>query len=177
VQLPALDSLENLDSSAIYCFRMVWGNLAADSGVTTPTDWSGKTDPQSRRGHRHPDHTLRTGPGFSGFRFERVVITGFSGLGSTTTTCSDGLALRLIIPPSPTDEIVTVAFESSQLSITFSWISWTIWIRWSLSVRQRRFVPVVPLRRRYRHGALAGVWGRDTTGLASSMEPGFPTTV
>lgn len=166
VQLPALDSLENLDSSAIYCFRMVWGNLAADTGVTTPTDWSGKLT--LSRGAVVVTRIIRFEPGQDSL----VLDTNVSLLPtsvewvSTTTIGSDGLALRLIVPPSPTDEIVTVAFESSQLSITFSLdeldgLDTMVVVGFGNAASFQSF----RCDGGYRHGALAGVWGRDTLGL------------
>lgn len=165
-QLPAVDSLENSDSSAVYCFRVVWGNLAADTGVTTPTDWSGKLTLSN--GAVIVTRVIRFDEGEDSL----ILDTNGSSLPnsvawvSATMTGSDGLALRLIVPPSPTDEIVTVAFASSQLSITFSLdqldaLDTMVVVGYGNAASFQSF----RCDGGYRHGALAGVWGRDTTGL------------
>jgi hypothetical protein len=163
---PAVDSLEGLENRAVFCFRMVWGNLAADTNVTTPTDWSGKLT--LSRGALIVTRIIRFEPGQDSLIIPPSTTPYPTSVGwaSTTSSGSDGLALRLIIPPSPTDEVVTLKFESGQLSITFTMdqlagLDTLVTIGYGNAASFQSF----RCDGAYRMGALAGIWGRDTTGL------------
>ncbi len=58
------DSLEALQNKAVFCFRMVWGNLAADTNITDANRLVGEADDQPGSGLRHPFDRVRAGPGF-----------------------------------------------------------------------------------------------------------------
>ncbi len=118
---PVVDSIENQERTAAYCFRMVWGNLEGDSGVTEPTNWSGTLT--ISRGAIIVTKTIRFEPG------QDYLLPRHNDSGiylpeklrwvSKTVGGIDGIATRLLIPPSITDDIVTVTYESAQLTITF----------------------------------------------------------
>lgn len=120
--LPVIDSIESRERPAVFCFRMVWGNLAGDSGVTDLTDWSGSLT--LSRGAIVVTHVIRFEPG------QDYLLPRYNEAGyyvpeelrwvSQTSSHFDGLATRLYIPPSITDEVVTVTYESEQYSTSFT---------------------------------------------------------
>jgi len=118
---PAVDSIENDDSTAVYCFRMIWGNLQDDSGITESTDWSGSLS--LSRGAIVVTHTIRFEP-LQDYIMPRYDDSGnfvpeTLGWVSKTSVGFDGIAARLIIPPSVTDDTVIVTYGSAQLTISF----------------------------------------------------------
>jgi hypothetical protein len=167
---PVVDSLENNLRPDLFCFRMVWGNLARDSNINELTDWSGTLT--LSRGAIIITRLMGFEPGQDSLivRPYASVRGGLNEIAwvSHTSTRIDGIATRLIIPQSPTDEIVTITYESKQLSITFpmdrfddldTLISIGPGNAISFhSVRCERR-PAIPT-----HGYLMGRWGRDENG-------------
>jgi hypothetical protein len=167
---PTVDSIENQERTARYCFRMVWGNLERDSGITDPTDWSGTLT--ISRGAILVTQTIRFEPGQDYLlpRYDdsgRYVPEELNWV-SKTTVGVDGIATRLLIPPSVTDDVVTVTYKSAQLTISFdvpeledldTLIS--IGTGNAISFEATRCEPQTNVPR---HGHLIGRWGRNDDG-------------
>jgi hypothetical protein len=167
---PSVDSLENQARAAVYCLRMVWGNLEGDSGVTELTDWSGTL--KLSRGAIIVTHTIRFEPGQDSLlpRWDNSTFRVPQELSWVSKTAGgiDGIATRLLIPPSVTDDIVTVSYESEQLSITFDVYALedldtliSIGPGNAISFEAMRCEPPTSVPR---HGHLIGRWGRDDSG-------------
>lgn len=165
---PVVDSVENLDHPDIFAMRIVWGNLEQDSGVTDLTDWSGTLT--LSRGAVVVKRTIRFEPGqdylLPRYNDSGVYIPEELRFVSQTSWHFDGLRLNLYIPPSVTDEIVTLTYESPQLSITFTMdeleeLDTLVNIGYgnAISFQSMRFEPASHLR-----GGLIGRWGRDDEG-------------
>ncbi|MDD4051603.1 MAG: hypothetical protein PHR28_06880 [candidate division Zixibacteria bacterium] len=163
---PSADSLEALADKAVFCFRMVWGNLAADTNIIDKTDWSGKLT--ISRGAVFVTRLIAFEPGQDSLIISpsETPLPGSVEWASITSSGYDGLALRLVIPPSTTDEVVTVTYESGQLSTTFTMDQLND-LDTLITIGSGNAISFQSLRcdGAPRHGALAGVWGRDTTGL------------
>jgi hypothetical protein len=167
---PMVDSIENQERTAAYCLRMVWGNLERDSGVTELTDWSGTLT--ISRGAIIATRTIRFEPG-QDYLLPRhndsgVYIPEELSWVSKTVGGIDGIATRILIPPSVTDDIVTVTYESPQLTITFdvpaledldTLISFGAGN--AISFEATRCEPPTNVAR---HGHLIGRWGRNLHG-------------
>jgi len=149
---------------------MVWGNLEGDSGVTDRTDWSGTLT--ISRGAIIVTKTIRFEPD-QDYLLPRANDSGIYipeelGWVSYTVGGIDGIATRLLVPPSTTDDIVTVTYESSQLTISFdvneletldTLIS--IGADNAISFEATKCEPQTNVSRR---GHLIGRWGRDENG-------------
>ncbi len=167
---PLVDSIENDGSTAIYCFRMVWGNLPRDTGITELTDWSGNLT--ISRGAIVVTHLIKFEPGQDSLlpRYDQggFYIPEELNWVSFTSIGVDGIATRLYVPPSITDDVVTVSYHSEQLDINF-----TVYDLESLDTlievgpgNSIMFQSVLcePKAERPTHGILAGYWGRDDDG-------------
>ncbi|MEZ5360519.1 MAG: hypothetical protein R3F48_17025 [Candidatus Zixiibacteriota bacterium] len=165
---PVVDSVENQDYPDIFAMRIVWGNLEQDSGVTELTDWSGTLT--LSRGAIVVKRTIRFEPGqdyiLPRYNDSGVYIPEELSYVSQTSWHFDGLRLNLYIPPSVTDEVVTLTYESPQLSITFTMdeledLDTLINIGFgnAISFQAMRFDPAS-----LTHGGLTGRWGRDEEG-------------
>jgi len=167
---PAVDSIENQDRTDRFCFRMLWGNLERDSGITELTDWSGSLT--LTRGAILVTHTIRFEPGqdylLPRYNEQGYYIPEELRWVSKTSVHLDGIATRLLIPPSVTDDIVTVTYESPQLTISFEINDLesldtliTIGEGNAIAFHATRCEPptVRPTR-----GHLVGRWGRDDAG-------------
>lgn len=119
---PAVDSMENDETTAKYCLRMIWGNLPRDTAINELTDWSGSLT--ISRGAILVTHTIK---------FERgqdYLLPRYNQGGyyipeelhwvSYTSVHIDGIATRLYVPPSITDDVVTVHYKSDQFEISFT---------------------------------------------------------
>ncbi|MCK5127877.1 MAG: hypothetical protein KAR42_16590 [candidate division Zixibacteria bacterium] len=165
---PIVTAVENADVPEIYTMRVVWGNLERDSGVTDLTDWSGTLT--LSRGAVIVKRTIRFEPG------QDYLLPRYDSLGiihpevlnyvSKTSWHFDGLRLNLYIPPSVTDEVVTLTYESENLSMTFNIdeledLDTLISIGFgnAISFQSISYDPTVSTR-----GSLAGRWGRDDEG-------------
>jgi len=167
---PAVDSLENSLRPDLFCFRMVWGNLARDSNITNLTDWSGTLT--LSRGAVIVTRLIGFEPGQDSIitRPYLNIMTGLNMIewGSSTSWHLDGIGARLIVPQSPTDELVTVTYESSRLKITFTMDRFddldtliSIGPGNAISFHSIRCerIPAIPT-----NGYLTGRWGRDENG-------------
>ncbi len=163
-----IDSTEAEAVPDIFCFRVVWGNLENDSGVTDLTDWSGKLTVS--RGAIVATHKILFEPGqdylLPRYNDSGVVIPEELGWVSLTSYHHDGLGMKLFFPPSVTDEVVTITYESPQLTISFTMdqledLDTLISIGFgnAISFQAVRFDPSDRTR-----GSLAGRWGRDAEG-------------
>ncbi len=167
---PVVDSIENDDRTAAYCLRMVWGNLDGDSGVTDPTDWSGTLT--ISRGAIIVTHTIRFEPGQDSLlprsNDSGIYVPEELSWASTTVGGIDGIATRLLIPPATTDDIVTVSYESAQLTISFDLAALddldtliSVGTGNAISFEATRCEPQTNVPRR---GHLIGRWGRNEDG-------------
>ncbi len=165
---PIVDSVECAERPDIFCLRMVWGNLERDSGVTELTDWSGKLT--INRGAIVVTHLIRFEPGqdylLPRYNEEGYYVPEELRWVSQTSCHYDGIASKLFIPPSVTDEVVTVTYESEQLTISFTMGELeeldtliTIGFGNAISFQAARFDPTSKL-----HGSLAGRWFRNENG-------------
>ncbi len=171
--LPPVDSIGNQIRTDMFCFRMLWGNLARDTGVTELTDWSGSLTVS--RGAVLVTHTIRFEPG-QDYLLPRYSVDVYPNPGalrwvswvSKTSVHLDGIATQLLIPPSFTREVVTVTYESPQLTIGFTINELealdtliTIGFGNAISFHATRCEPQphVPTR-----GHLVGRWGRNEDG-------------
>lgn len=165
---PVVDSVNILEVPDIFCFRMVWGNLERDTGITTLTDWSGTLTVS--RGAIVVKRLIWFEP-FQDYILPRYDDEGYYvpeelGWVSKTSIHVDGIATKIFIPPSMTEEAVSITYESPQLTITFSMQELetldtliNIGVGNSIFFQAFRFDPLSHL-----HGGLAGRWGRDETG-------------
>jgi len=175
---PLVDSIETEVTPDIFSFRMIWGNLEADSGITELTDWSGKLTVS--RGAIVATHTIRFEPG-QDYILPRWDISGNVfpeelGWVSFTSIGVDGIACKLFFPPVATDsttdssaiadEPVTITYESGPYSATFTMDDLedldtivTIGTGNSISFEAMRWEP-----EQHRFGSLAGRWTRDEEG-------------
>ncbi len=163
-----VDSVENLAVPDIFCFRMVWGNLEHDSGITELTNWSGKLT--ISRGAIVVTRLIWFEPG-QDYLLPRYNDDGFYvpeelAWVSKTSVHIDGIATKLFIPPSVNEEVVTVEYESEQLTISFTMDQLetldtmiAIGPGNAIAFHSTRFDPTHRLR-----GFLAGTWGRDDDG-------------
>jgi hypothetical protein len=169
-QMPLVDSVENAVAPDIFCFRMIWGNLPRDSGVTDLTDWSGTLT--MSRGAVVVTHLIRFEPGqdylLPRYNDEGYYVPEELRWVSKTSYHIDGLATRLYVPPSVTDDLVTVTYESPQLTITFTVddlqdLDTLIAVGYgnAISFQAIRYEPG---HGNPHHGTLAGRWGRDENG-------------
>ena len=163
-----VDSVENEDQPDIFCFRMAWGNLSRDSGVTELTDWSGKLTVS--RGAIVATHVIK----FESEQDSLLPRDNESGVFvpeelnwvSQTSWHFDGIASRLYFPPSVTREVVTITYESEQLTISFTMdelysLDTLIEIGFgnAISFQAMECEPNAG-----RRGAVMGRWGRDEDG-------------
>ncbi len=165
---PVVDSTETDTNPDIYSMRIAWGNLESDSGVAELTDWSGTLT--LSRGGIVVKKTIRFEPG------QDYLLPRYDSLGvihpevlnyvSATSWHFDGLRVNLYIPPSVTDEVVTLTYESPQLSMTFAMDELeeldtlvSIGFGNAISFQSMRFDPASKAR-----GGLVGRWGRDDAG-------------
>ncbi|MCP4566002.1 MAG: hypothetical protein GY841_00320 [FCB group bacterium] len=165
---PVVDSTENAVRPDIFCLRMTWGNLGRDSGVVDLTDWSGKLTVS--RGAVVVTHLIKFEPG-QDYLLPRYNSEGFYvpeelSWVSKTSWHLDGIATRLYFPPSVTDEVVTVTYESEQLTVTFTMDElyaldtlMEIGIGNAISFQAMECEPNSNTR-----GSLMGRWGRDDDG-------------
>lgn len=166
--LPEIVEAESNEGTDIFCLRMVWGNLEGDSGVANLTDWSGSLT--LSRGGIVVARLIRFEPS------QDYILPRYDDSGyfvpeqlrwvSQTSWHLDGLVTRVIIPPSVTDEVVTLTYESDQLSITFpvdqlAELDTLIIIGFgnAISFQATQFQP-----QGHRYGTLSGRWGRDDAG-------------
>jgi hypothetical protein len=167
---PIVDSVENQERPDIFCFRMLWGNLPRDTAVTDLTDWSGTLT--ISRGAIVVTHLIKFEPG-QDYLLPRWNDEGFYvpeelRWVSKTSCCLDGIATKLFVPPSLTDDVVTVSYHSEQLDITFTIYELeeldtliTTGYGNAISFRSARFEPKPNI---YMRGHLRGVWTKDDTG-------------
>ncbi len=167
---PMVERLDTNARTARFCFRMLWGNLGRDSGITELTDWSGTLT--LSRGAIIATHAIRFEEG-QDYILPRYDDSGNFipeelGWVSYTSVHLDGIATRLLIPPAVTDEVVTVTYESPQLTISFDITELesldtliTIGEGNAIAFHATRCEPptVRPMR-----GYLVGRWGRDDDG-------------
>ena len=168
---PAVADIENDTNTARYCFRMIWGNLLRDAKAAQLTDWSGSLT--ISRGAIVVTHTIRFEPGqdylLPRYNQEGYYIPEELHWVSYTSVHVDGIATRLYIPPSVTDEVVTVTYHSEQLDISFTIdeleaLDTLINVGYGNAIlfQAMRCEPGTggPTR-----GHLSGVWTRDEEGL------------
>ena len=166
--MPEIVEAENDEATDIYCLRMVWGNLEGDSGVAELTDWSGSLT--LTRGGIVVARLIRFEPR------QDYILPRYNDSGvfvpeqlrwvSKTSWHFDGLVTRILIPPSVTDEVVMLTFESEQLSITFPFYELAeldtlinIGFGNAISFQATQYQPQGHL-----YGTLSGRWGRDEEG-------------
>lgn len=163
------DSLDNLNPAAVYAVRVVWGNLEKDSGITAPTDWSGRITISP--GALLVTHTIRFEPGQDSlipYPTETFAVPNYVEWVSKTSVSYDGLMLRVYVPPLAKDsnETVTLTFATAPFSITFTQSQLenldTLIVLGpgnAVSFQSTQWDKNLSLR-----GPLAGVWGRDENG-------------
>ncbi len=167
---PVVDSVENQTRPDIFHFRMLWGNLPRDTAVTDLTDWSGTLT--ISRGAIVVTHLIRFEPGqdylLPRWNDEGYYVPEELRWVSKTSCCLDGIATKLFIPPSVTDEVVTVSFKAGRFGITFTMdqledLDTLINLSYGNAVllQAARFEPRPNLHTR---GHLRGVWTKDDTG-------------
>jgi len=167
---PVVDSLDNDESTAKYCFRMLWGNIPRDSGITDLTNWSGGL--VISRGAIVVTHTIRFEPG------QDSLLPRYNDAGyyipeelhwvSATSVGIDGIATRLYVPPSTNDDVVTVTYKSEQLEISFD-IAELEALDTLIEIGPGNAILFQAIRcepgaGRPTRGHLAGVWTRDDDG-------------
>jgi len=167
---PVVDSIVNDEKTAKYCFRMIWGNLPRDTGITDLTDWSGSLT--ISRGAIVVTHTIKFEPGqdylLPRYNQEGYYIPEELHWVSYTSVHVDGIAARLYIPPSITDDVVTVSYHSEQLDISFTVydleaLDTLIDIGYGNAILFQA-MRCEPGTGRPTRGHLAGVWTRDDDG-------------
>jgi len=166
---PVVDSVENQENPEIYCLRLRWGNLPHDTNVTEPTDWSGTLT--LSRGAIVVTHLIRFERGdypLPRYNDEGVYVPEELAWVSHTSWHFDGLAARIFIPPSNTDDIVTLSYRSEQLDLTFDMadlesLDTLVEVGYgnAISIQAMRWEPEME---RPRRGHLMGHWGRDEGG-------------
>ncbi|MFH1699309.1 MAG: hypothetical protein ABIE07_01880 [Candidatus Zixiibacteriota bacterium] len=152
----------------VYTMRVVWGNLEGDSGITELTDWSGKLT--VGRGGIIVTHTIR-------FEEGQDYILPRCDLNSTpmpqelewvskTSWHFDGLATKVIVPYSDTDELVLLHYESEQLDITFP-VDQLEELDTMINIGAGNAISFQAMRHdpyEARRGCMAGRWGRNEDG-------------
>ena len=167
---PLVQIVENHVRPDIFHFRMLWGNLPRDTAVTELTDWSGTLT--ISRGAIVVTHLIRFEPGqdhlLPRWNDDGFYVPEVLGWKSLTSCCIDGIATKLFIPPSVTDEIVTVNYHSKQLDITFTMdeleeLDSMISVGYGNAIlfQAARLEPRPNLQLR---GHLRGVWTKDDAG-------------
>ncbi len=171
---PAIVEIENdtINRPDMFSFRMIWGNLNRDSGVTALTDWSGKLT--LSRGHVVVTHTIRFEPGQDYLQPRITLYPPPPVIQWTSKTVGhfDGLATKILIPylpevDRPIDPLpFTVTYESEHLNISFTLdqleeLDTLINIGHgnAISFQAMRYEPRTEI-----HGGLIGRWGRGDDG-------------
>jgi hypothetical protein len=150
------------EAVAIYALRIVWGRLDYDPSVTAVTDWTGSLSVSW--GSIVVRRTIRFEPATDWIipRNDRKLVEFVS----KTTVHNDGLHVNVYQPPSVTDDIKTITFDTKPYSITFDvneLVKMDTVIELddgnAVSIQSHKIVPGACPR-----GFLGGVWGRDDDG-------------
>lgn len=149
-------------ATAIYSMRIIWGRMEYDSTVTAVTDWTGSLSVSW--GAIAVRRTIRFEPATDWIlpRTDRRVVEFVS----KTTVHNDGLHINIYQPPSVTDDIKTITFETAPYSVTFdvnTLVKMDTLIELgdgnAVSIQAHKITPQACPR-----GFLAGLWGRDEDG-------------
>jgi hypothetical protein len=113
---PQVDSMMADSVGEFYHLRLLWGQLRYDSSVTTSTDWTGSLSVSN--GVEIIRRTIRfeLGQDYIPTRTDSSLIEWVS----YTTVHNDGIVADIYIPPTDTDQAVTVVFETGPYTRTFS---------------------------------------------------------
>ena len=165
---PIVTLVDGEDSPDKFCFRMAWGNLAGDSDITELTDWSGKLTVS--RGAIVVTHLIKFEPEqdylLPRYDSEGIYVPEVLQWMSFTSVHFDGIASCLYFPPSETEEVVTITYESAQLTISFTMdelydLDTLVEIGTGNAIS---FQSVLCDPRSDTRGALMGRWSRDEEG-------------
>ena len=158
---PVVDDDIN-NAAAIYALRIVWGQMEYDSTVTTVTDWSGSLSVSW--GAIVVRRTIRFEPATDWIvpRTDRKVVEFVS----KTTVHNDGLHVNVYQPPSATDDIKTITFETAPYSITLD-VNNLMKMDTVIELDDGNAVSIQShkiMRGACPRGFLGGVWGHDDQG-------------
>lgn len=112
---PQVDSMMADSVGEFYHLRLLWGQLRCDSTVTTPTDWTGSLSVSNGVEIIRRTIHFELGQDYIPTRTDSSRIEWVS----YTTVHNDGIVADIYIPPTATDEPITVSFETGPYSRTF----------------------------------------------------------
>lgn len=113
---PQIDSMMADSVGEFYHLRLLWGQLRHDSTVTAPTDWTGSLSVSNGVEIIRRTIHFELGQDYIPTRTDSSLIEWVS----YTTVHNDGIVADIYIPPSDTDQAVTVSFQTGPYSRTIT---------------------------------------------------------